>query len=130
MFVCEFSCFGLIASRTGVTSHKKLHCPVASRRMRNSFGPATGAHAESETAWAGEPAHPTITFAESFTLCPIKSLHCIHAYFVQTEVVTLLARPIKKLKLFPTVCRFMALGGPVVTDIPVRHKQQIQRQRL
>jgi hypothetical protein len=44
--------------------------------------------------------------------CPITFLHNADVFLRLTELVTLLAGPIKKLKLSLDVCRFMALYYP------------------
>jgi hypothetical protein len=79
------------ASSLGVTSHKKHHCLAASFTSQSR-------------------AYRVRLYTESGMGCPITSCHNFNEYFGPAEQVTLLARPIKKLKLFPAVCRFMALG--------------------
>ena len=91
LLYCGFLLFCFTASSLGVTSHKKRRCLAA------SFA------SQPRTYWGQ-------LYAESAMLCPIKSSHNINKYFGPAEVVTLLARPIKILKLFQVVCRFMTLG--------------------
>jgi hypothetical protein len=86
-----FLLFCFTESGLGVTSHKKRHCLAASFTS------------ESRT-------YRVRLYAESGMGCPIKSWHDFNELFGPAEPVTLLARPIKKLKLFPAVCRFMTLG--------------------
>jgi len=90
-YVGYCSCFVLILSGPIVTSHKKLHFICASFT-------------------SGSCADLSRRHIESNMNCPIKSWRVYNKYFGLKYPVTLLARPIKRLKLFSIVCRFMATG--------------------